>query len=34
MRFPEAEITTIDLLRHGEPVGGAYAPRLHRPSAE
>ncbi|PRY64414.1 alpha-ribazole phosphatase/probable phosphoglycerate mutase [Vreelandella songnenensis] len=22
MRFPEADITTIDLLRHGEPVGG------------
>jgi len=22
MRFPDAEITTIDLLRHGEPVGG------------
>ena len=22
MRFPEAEQTTIDLLRHGEPVGG------------
>jgi alpha-ribazole phosphatase/probable phosphoglycerate mutase len=22
MRFPDAEVTTIDLLRHGEPIGG------------
>ncbi|MGJ7460498.1 phosphoglycerate mutase family protein [Halomonas sp. MA07-2] len=22
MRFPDAEVTTLDLLRHGEPVGG------------
>ncbi|MGP9796728.1 histidine phosphatase family protein [Halomonas sp. 86] len=22
MRFPDADVTTIDLLRHGEPVGG------------
>lgn len=21
MRFPDAEVTTLDLVRHGEPVG-------------